>query len=121
MSLNYESGYGSGYEGDAGGFVSDSGFDTATGTRTPLKPSSVAPPMAQTAAIAAAKLAQQQLLLSQQKAAVTSPAVFTKAAVENEGKTSPPGKVAGRSAKEWELNPINKIKTKLLKRYFMFN
>jgi len=89
MSLNYESGYGSGYEGDAGGFVSDSGFDTATGTRTPLKPSSVAPPMAQTAAIAAAKLAQQQLLLSQQKAAVASPAAGASLSLSHILPTSP--------------------------------
>ena len=60
MSVDYESGY----EGDAGGFVSDSGFDSATGARTPLKPPSVAPPLAQTAALAAARLAQQQMLLS---------------------------------------------------------
>lgn len=74
MSVDYESGY----EGDAGGFVSDSGFDSATGARTPLKPPSVAPPLAQTAALAAARLAQQQMLLSssssssQQKSAIGS-------------------------------------------------
>jgi hypothetical protein len=52
--------YESGYEGDAGGFVSDSGFDSATGTRTPLKPQSASSSLAATAAVAAAKLAQQK-------------------------------------------------------------